>query len=329
MNEFTKKQLAILEKKQCEIYGVNSLEQSFTVTPAPAQRMISAIQQSTAFLSMINVIMVEQISGQVLRLNVTPIPGRRTNTDTTDRVPGSVHSLTDNAYECKYTEFDTAISHLQLDAWAHMPNFLMLVNNNTLTANALSLLMTGWNGVSADAVVAAAAADNLLGQKTNIGWLKKLLTNQPGNYANSADITLSDTNNIDVLVSNAIETLGEVQKNDPNLIVILGSELMAYGKERLYSKNAETPSEKEKIEMQQIVSTFGGLPAYKVPFFPSMGLLVTTLDNLSIYIHNSVRRQVLDNPKRSRLETFSSKSIAYTVEDYELMSYVDRITLPD
>jgi len=55
----------------------------------------------------------------------------------------------------------------------------------------------------------------------------------------------------------------------------------------------------------------------RAPFFPPNALLITRLDNLSIYWQEDTRRRsVIDNPKRDRIENFESVNEAYVVEDY-------------
>ena len=321
MNKHTKQQLAKLNQDQCTIYGVESVAEQFAVEPAQAQRIVGAIQQSDAFLRRINVITVDQMNGEVLLLGVDVMTAGRTNTDANDRTPKVVHNMAKNTYTCQFTEFDTRIKYAELDAWGHRPEFKYLVSSKTTRANALSFISVGWNGKSIAAETNI--TNNPLGEDVNKGWLQHLKENNADNFLNSTKVVINDETNIDVLVSQAISALGEVQQNDPSLVVILGSELLAYSKERLYTKNAETPSEKTKVELAQVIDTFGGKPAYQVPFFPKRGIMVTTFNNLSIYIHNSMRRQQVDNPKRSQLETYSSKSVDYVIEDYELVAYID------
>jgi hypothetical protein len=51
----------------------------------------------------------------------------------------------------------------------------------------------------------------------------------------------------------------------------------------------------------------GGLQAVRAPSFPANAVLITRLDNLSIYWQEDTRRRsVIDNPKRDRIENFES-----------------------
>ncbi|WP_139291741.1 P2 family phage major capsid protein, partial [Moritella viscosa] len=101
-----------------------------------------------------------------------------------------------------------------------------------------------------------------------------------------------------------------------DLIAIVGNELIAGDQARLYAQNGNTPSEKVKIEMRQVISTYGGLPTFTVSNFPPRGIMVTSFDNLSIYIlNNSIRKSVgVRNDKRDQVENFECMSMAYVVE---------------
>jgi len=72
----------------------------------------------------------------------------------------------------------------------------------------------------------------------------------------------------------------------------------------------------------------GNLQVVQVPFMPAGTMMITTLDNLSIYYQRgSRRRQIIDNPRRDRIENFESSNDAYVVEDYGLGAVVENITL--
>ena len=57
-------------------------------------------------------------------------------------------------------------------------------------------------------------------------------------------------------------------------------------------------------------------------------MLITRLDNLSIYWQAGTRRRsVIDNPKRDRVENYESVNEAYVVEDYDGACLVENIEL--
>ena len=46
-------------------------------------------------------------------------------------------------------------------------------------------------------------------------------------------------------------------------------------------------------------------------------MIVTSYDNLSLYHQiNTLRRTIIDNPKRDRVEEYLSENEAYVVEDF-------------
>ena len=66
----------------------------------------------------------------------------------------------------------------------------------------------------------------------------------------------------------------------------------------------------------------------RVPFFPENAVLVTRLDNLSIYYQEGARRRRLeDAAKRDRIENYESSNDAYVIEDNGLAAMVENIQL--
>ncbi|MCV5631998.1 phage major capsid protein, P2 family, partial [Escherichia coli] len=105
-------------------------------------------------------------------------------------------------------------------------------------------------------------------------------------------------------------------QEDPDLVVIVGRQLLADKYFPIVNKEQDNS---EKIAADLIISQkrMGGLQAVRAPFFPANALLITRLDNLSIYWQEDTRRRsVIDNPKRDRIENFESVNEAYVVEDY-------------
>ncbi|BAS67619.1 phage major capsid protein, P2 family [Bathymodiolus septemdierum thioautotrophic gill symbiont] len=322
MNKTTRKNFQLMLATQASIYDVKAVTVPFTVTPEKEQRLIGGMQQTDAFLKKINMVTVDNMVGDSVIIGVDVLTAGRTNTKLNDRKPNLVHNGKVNGYSCQQTNFDTALEYAQLDAWGHKPQFKQIVSEKTMRANSLSLISMGFNGTS---IAADTDIDkNPLLQDCAVGWLQKLKNRNSDNYLDSKDIVITKELNIDVLVNQTKNSLGEVEKHNPDLIVILGSELFEHNKDRLCAENATKPSEKSKTELKQVIETFGGLPAYGVPFFPARGILVTTFENLSIYIHSgSMRRRIEDQPKCDRVVTYSSKNIDYVVENLDLMAYID------
>ena len=65
------------------------------------------------------------------------------------------------------------------------------------------------------------------------------------------------------------------------------------------------------------------MPAVVVPFFPATAILVTRLDNLSIYTQEgSLRRLMRERPEKNRVEDFMSQNMDYVIEDYTCLAHV-------
>jgi P2 family phage major capsid protein len=329
MNNNTRNKYNQMLATQAKIYGVQAMTTPFNIDPEKEQRLIGGIQESDAFLQMVNMVTVENMVGDNVIIGVDGLTASRTDTTTNSREPNYVHGGENNGYSCQQTNFDTALKYAQLDAWSHKPMFNQIVSAKTMRANALSLMSMGFNGTSIVATTDIVA--NPLLQDCAKGWLQKLKERRPDNYVDfvpastdADDYTIiTAANNIDVVVNELVDALGTVEKRSPDLIVILGSDLIAYNKARLYAANANKPTEKSKTELNQVIETFAGLPSYNIPFFPPRGILVTTFENLSIYIHSgSTRRSVKDEMERDRVVTYSSQNIDYVVENLDLMAYV-------
>ena len=145
----------------------------------------------------------------------------------------------------------------------------------------------------------------------------------------SGKVTLGnggDYANLDALVHDTKQLVDERLREGGDLVAIIGSDLLASDKAKLYSKQGDTPTEKERIELSQVISTYGGLPAYSVPHFPVNAVLVTSFDNLSIYYQDSSwRKQTVDNPKRSRIEDYNSRNEGYVIEQLEKIGLTENV----
>jgi len=92
----------------------------------------------------------------------------------------------------------------------------------------------------------------------------------------------------------------------------------------------QAPTEALATDIIVSQKRIGGLPAVRVPSFPANAMLITRLDNLSIYFQNGGRRRrVVDEPKADRVENYESSNDAYVIEDDGLAALVENIVLQD
>ncbi|MBO2859453.1 phage major capsid protein, P2 family [Pseudomonas aeruginosa] len=338
MRNETRKQFDAYLAQLAKLNGVNSAVQTFAVEPSVQQKLEQRIQESSEFLKQINVYGVDELQGEKIGIGVSGTIASRTDT-TGDgvRKPRDVSALDNQRYECKHTDFDTAITYAMLDAWAKFPEFQALLRDAILKRQALDRLMIGFNGTSAAATTNRAA--NPLLQDVNIGWLQQYRNNAPARVlkdgktagkvvvGNGAD---ADYKNLDALVFDVVSSLIDPwHRRDPGLVVILGRELVH---DKYFPMVNKDQPATEKIATDLILSQkrMGGLPPVEVPYVPEKGLMVTTLKNLSLYWQIGGRRRYLKEvPEKNRIENYESSNDAYVVEDYGLGCVVENIEVAE
>ena len=321
MDKLTRKQVTALELAVATQYGADNVKETFSITPAKVQKILAAARLENTFLNRINMVLVKNQQGDAIRVDATGMIAGTTDTDSQERAPKDPHSLGGTSYNCQQVNFDTLIKYVTLDAWAHDPKFKTLVAAQTRKQISANQIQIGFYGESRAATSDPAA--NPKGQDVAIGWLKKLETENAENFLTEGKVAGEirigeggDYINLDVAVNDIKQMIEPEFEDDGDLVAIIGSELLAADKAKFYTENGNTPSEKMRIEDKQVIATYGGLPAYKVPYFPGRGIMVTSFKNLSIYIQkDSVRRLYDDNPKRDRYETYQSQDMDYVIEE--------------
>lgn len=326
-NEYTA-QLAMLN-------GVPSATEKFTVAPTIQQKLEERMQLSSDFLKLINVYGVVDQEGSKIGMDAASPIASRTNTANTDRVPKDITALDEFMYSCKKTDSDTAIKYQTLDAWAKFPDFQAKVRDVIVRRQALDRIMIGFNGTSFAATTDPVAHPLL--QDVNKGWMQHFREQAPARVmhegvADSGVIKVgSDTGNdyvnLDALVYDARNNLiHPVFRQDPTLVVIVGTKLMADKYFPIINKD-QRPEDMLVMDLLVSQKRIGGLMAVQVPFIPDTALMITPLNNLSIYWQEgSRRRTIFDNAKRDQIENYESSNDAYVVEDFRAGCVLENIT---
>lgn len=312
-----------------QINGVPAASEKFTVDPTVAQKLEERIQQNADFLKRINVVNVDEMSGEVLGLGTNSSVASRTDTTVADRQPSAITNLTKRDYTCRKTDFDSYVTYKQLDMWAKFPDFQARMRNQVTLQVARDRLTIGWHGTSAAATTDRAAHPLL--QDVNIGWLQKVRAGAPERVLSDVKVGThdgADYRNLDALVMDASnELLDEWYKDDSGIVAILGRELVTDKYVALLnSADADAPTEKAAMQTLILNKTVGGRQAMQVPFFPARSILITKVSNLSIYVQNgSYRRQVADEAKRDRVVDYLSMNEDYVIEDLGACALVEGI----
>lgn len=303
--------------------GVAEVGKQFNVAPTIQQRLESKMQESSDFLGKINMTPVVEAQGAKLGLGVSGPVASRTNTDNADRQTRDVSTLDSKGYQCVQTNFDTHLKYQKLDAWAKFPDFQTRIRDLIVRRMALDRIMIGFNGTSAAA--ATNKATNPLLQDVNIGWIQQYKTNSParvltgGATAGTVKVgATGDYKTLDALVYDTVNNLVDPwYREDTALVCLLSRDLLADKYFPLVNNANLAPSEQMAADLVISQKRVGGLQAVRVPFIPNNTIMVTTLDNLSIYYQDGARRRtVVDNAKRDRIENYESSNDAYVVEDY-------------
>jgi len=320
--------------------STDDVAKKFTVEPSVTQTMMDTVQESSSFLTKINIVPVDELKGEKVGVGVNGTIASTADTDGDgERETADFTALESNKYECAQINFDFHIRYKQLDLWARFQDFQTRIRNAIIKRQALDFIMAGFNGIER-----AAKSDrkkNPMLQDVAVGWLQKYRENAPGSVMNkvvaedgsvvSEKVRVGaggDYANLDALVMDATNTLiAPWYQEDPELVVICGRQLLADKYFPLV--NQEQPNT-EAMAADLIISQkrIGNLPAVRVPYFPADALLITRMDNLSIYWQEDThRRHMVENSKRDRIENYESINEDYVVEDYACGCLVENIKL--
>jgi len=303
-------------------YGVEDVSKQFAVTPVAEQRLQDKIVEQSKFLGKINVLGVDEIMGEVVLGSASGPATGRTDTDEEDkeRKPVDLVGLEKNGYELKATESDVSIKYKTIDAWAKFPDFLERYGRYVQQRIASDRELIGWFGEQAAATTNRTT--NPLLQDVNIGWMQIMRARKSGNILTEGkkqpgEIRIGaggDYFNLDHVVSDLL--LGIPEHLREGVVALIGSELVGKEKATLFKTIGEKPT--EKTLAHAAMDNFGSLDWETPTNFPARGLVLTSLDNLSIYHQSgSWRRQVLENPKKNRVEDYNSRNEGYVVEELE------------
>lgn len=325
----------------------------FSVSPVVEQKLVERVMQSSDFLSRVGNVTVTQQEGDKVGVGVTrPIASRTNTASGTRRTPTDPTDTSDlGRYRCEQTNSDTAIKYAKLDAWAHRPEFQTLIRDAIVKQKGRDRIMIGFNGTSVAAQTDRTS--NPLLQDVNKGWLYKIRNFAPARMLSDGALTTSgsaiyvkdgvevmnaagtnaatakaDYVNLDALVYDAIELMDEWHRDDTDLVVIVGRDLVHDKYFNIVNAAGDKATEQLARDVIMSEKKLGGLRAVRVPFFPANALLITSLDNLAVYTQaGTTRRQLRDEPALDQIENYESVNEAYVVEDYGRCAFVENIVM--
>ncbi len=332
MRELTRKKIDGYLAHIAHLNHIEDATQKFDVQPAVQQKLEKKLQESSAFLSQINMVGVKAQEGEKLGLGIGRPIASTTDTRKQGRKTQDLTTIDSHRYRAEQTNFDTHLTYSKLDAWAEFDNFQILIRDAIVQQEALDCIMIGFNGEKR-APTSDKDTHPLL-QDVNIGWLQHYRNQAPERVLqegkHSGQITIGpegDYANLDALVFDAVNNLIDPwHQEDTRLVVICGRKLL---QDKYFPIINANHSPHNMLAADVILSQrrIGHLPAISVPSFPANGLMVTRLKNLSLYSQISARRRrLVDNAEFDRIENRESSNYAYVVEDFGAGCVVENIT---
>ncbi|EKN4177934.1 phage major capsid protein, P2 family [Yersinia enterocolitica] len=319
---------------------VSDVAKKFSVEPSVTQTLMTRVQESSEFLSRINMVPVAELTGEKIGIGVTGSIASTTDTATGgERETADFAALEARRYQCEQMNFDFHIRYNTLDLWARYQDFQLRLRDAIAKRQALDYIMAGFNGVKRAAT--SNRQQNPMLQDVAVGWLQKYRNEAPQRVMDkvtgkegaiiSSVIRVGengDYKNLDALVFDATNTMIDPwHQEDPDLVVICGRELLA---DKYFPLINQKQPNSEMLAADVIVSQkrIGNLPAVRVPYFPANAMLVTRLDNLSIYfMDDSHRRHIEEVARRDRIENYESIKQDYVVEEYGCGCLIENIQL--
>ncbi|WJG20948.1 P2 family phage major capsid protein [Vibrio furnissii] len=310
-------------------YSTLDQQGSFDVKPDQIPAELSLIRQTDEFLSRINLVPVKLESECVIGLGSGKLIAARVDTaHGGERRPRRMKPTVDMTYRCQQVNFDTQLSFGSLDAFAHYPDFNDRLEREIRKHINLDMIRLGFFGqaVGNDSDYEA----NPNGEDVAKGWIQKLRENR-------ADAILTATgDNIQIGVGGDFETVNDAviavknkiaphYRDVNDLVVLLGSDLVAHDQANFYQKQVDAHQPVNQIELRQIKESYGAMPAFMPSCFPARGIMVTSFDNLSIYfLVNSFRRTFGSrNDRANCIDNFESVSIDYIIEHLDKAAAID------
>ncbi|GAB1254784.1 phage major capsid protein, P2 family [Desulfovibrio falkowii] len=320
MRDLTRKLFHVLCSRLAAGYGVADVSQQFSVTPSVQQLLKDKIVEASTFLPRINIITVDELKGENILAGASgPVTGRTDTTGDAERTPRDVLGLDKYTYELAATQSDVYMRYNTVDAWAKFKDMAERYLRYVQARIATDMELIGWHGVSVAATTNLAV--NTMLQDVNKGWLQYMRENKPANVLTQGEVAGKirfgaggDFVNLDVAVHDLMQGIPSYMRQD--LVALIGTDLIAQEKAALMAAVGGKPTEKALAQLS--LTTFGGLPWETPSNFPARGMVITSLDNLSIYQQDgSWRRQIVDNPKKDRVEDYNSRNEGYVVETPE------------
>jgi len=323
LNQAAKGMLSAYHDNMSKNYDATDVSKLFSVTGPMDMKLRNALLESVDFLSMITVLDVDQIKGQVVKVGGTAIATGRKK-DGRFRTGQNVDG---NTYELTETDSCCALTWELLATWANSGSkneFMKKMSQNATLRFALDMLRVGFNGTSR--AVDTDPEANPLGEDVNKGWHQLVKETKADQIVTDAIYFdpdgAGDYKTLDAMAMELRNTLIHPSlRQDSRLVVLVGSDLTATAQTQMMNQ-ADKPT--EKVAAQQMDKNIGGMKAFTPPFFPGKRMVVTLLSNLHIYTQKGTRSRKAENVEdRKQHEDKYWRMEGYAIEEFEAYAAID------
>ncbi|EOK1143083.1 TPA: phage major capsid protein, P2 family [Klebsiella pneumoniae] len=330
LNQETRDLLERFTAAMGETYGVRDPRQMFSITPPMDTQLRKAIIESNDFLQLVNMLTVNNITGQVV---ATGNPGLFTGRKADGRFSRKLDN-SGNKYELVEVDSGAHLDYTTIVAWVNAGdegeffNKIQAFVNASFAQDILRVAFNGTHAVEGD--TDPVTCPN--GEDVAKGWQAIVKERAPAQIITDV-VTINRPRNgadfigLDAAANDLRQTLiHPAYRNNPDLVVLAGRDLVAADTTSLLNE-IDAPS--EKVAAQLLNRKVAGMPLYSPPFIPDGRLTVTTLWNLHIYNQKGTGYRRADwNDDRKRFENNYLRMEGYGVEYDELYASFDHVEIP-
>lgn len=318
-------QAEVLLQKYCTALaqqsGVANVAKQFSLSNPMDIRLREAIMFSHEFLQMITCDDVDQLSGQVIITGTSQLlTGRKAGGRFCRKL-----GVDGNIYTLKETDSCAALDWATLSVWANSGNegqFFRMMQEFMDKQFALDMIRVGFNGTHAAETTDPDTYPN--GEDVNKGWHQIAKEWKGGSQVLTDPVTLGAGGTyatLDAMGSDVVNHLPIEYRNDPEVVLLVGSELLAAEQFRLYGK-ADTPT--ENLAAAQLDTIVAGKRAIVPPYMPGMRIAATTLKNLHLYTQKGTRKRAAEDVQdRKQFENKYWRNEGYALGIPEMYVAID------
>lgn len=316
----------------------------FSVVPEVAIALEEIVAEQVGFLGRISVTEEDRQTAKVAGMEMgVPISSTTDTSGVEEREAVDPQNTKDvNEFFCAQVNFDTAARYETLDRWRHRPEFGVLYGALLAQRKGRDRIMMGWHGTHRAAK--SDRSQNPMLQDVAKGWLQKLRDYNNGSQVLASGLqksgeirigyrinvgegteTKGDFANLDAAIIDLIDgKIPEWYQDDTDLVAIVGRQLMHDKEFSLAQNNLPASEQKAALDLIFANKTAGGLTVVRAPFFPPRGILITPLKNLDLtWQKDTLRRAIIDNPKKDQVEEYQSQNIDFVVRDFTRAAYLE------